>query len=345
MSKSGIFLNNNINSLFDSATESNTKLPSWISIVDNANNTELSASSTMNNMVGGSVGGSFSATSTMNNMVGGSYSATSTVNNMFGGSKGGSFSAASSEKDVNKLISMLTSESSVNNNAMSETSTVSLENQLRDILNQNGGSKKSHKQSGGSNVNVNDVKSFFTSLKSQGVNVDVKLNNKTMSDFFGMAEETTTELGSVHMAAAESSTSDVALSELVGGKAARKGKKASKKSSKKASKKSSKKASKKASKKSSKKGSKKGSKKSSKKGSKSSQDGGDNPGFRAFLDLKKHIATKLGVSNSPKVGKVAGAVQKDMKEKHPGKGAVEIAKLGMEHFDKNMEHYKQMLPK
>ena len=98
---------------------------------------------------------------------------------------------------------------------------------------------------------------------------------------------------------------------------------------------------------------KRGSKKSSKKGKKGSkkqeesseQGGGDNPGFRAFLDLKKHIATKLGVSNSPKVGKVAGAVQKDMKEKHPGKNAVEIAKLGMEHFDQNMDHYKQMLPK
>ena len=69
-----------------------------------------------------------------------------------------------------------------------------------------------------------------------------------------------------------------------------------------------------------------------------------NPGFTAFLNLKKYIATKLRVSNSPKVGKVAGAVQKDMKEKYPGKDNIEIAKLGMEHFDNNMNHYKQMLP-
>ena len=71
---------------------------------------------------------------------------------------------------------------------------------------------------------------------------------------------------------------------------------------------------------------------------------GSNPNFTAFLDLKKHIATKLGVSNGPKVGKVAGAVQRDMKEKFPSLSSVEISKKGMEHFDKNMDHYKQMLP-
>ena len=67
-------------------------------------------------------------------------------------------------------------------------------------------------------------------------------------------------------------------------------------------------------------------------------------GFAAFIYLKKHIATKLGVSNGPKVGKVAGAVQRDMKEKFPGLSSVKISKKGMEHFDNNMDHYKQMLP-
>jgi hypothetical protein len=73
-------------------------------------------------------------------------------------------------------------------------------------------------------------------------------------------------------------------------------------------------------------------------------DGGVNPGFQAFLDLKKHVAEKLGISNGPAAAKVAGAVQKDMKEKHPDKDAVTIAKEGMKHFDANMAHYKQMLP-
>ena len=75
------------------------------------------------------------------------------------------------------------------------------------------------------------------------------------------------------------------------------------------------------------------------------QEAGTNPGFQAFLDLKKYIAGKLGISNGPQAAKVAGAVQKDMKEKHPELDAVKIAEAGRKHFDANMEHYKQMLPK
>ncbi len=70
-----------------------------------------------------------------------------------------------------------------------------------------------------------------------------------------------------------------------------------------------------------------------------------NPGFQAFLDLKKYIAEKLGVSNGPVAAKVAGIVQKDMKDKHPGMDAVSLAAEGRKHFDKNMDHYKQMIPK
>ena len=70
-----------------------------------------------------------------------------------------------------------------------------------------------------------------------------------------------------------------------------------------------------------------------------------NPGFQAFLDLKKYIATKLGISNGPKAAKVAGAVQKEMKEKYPNLDAVKISEKGREHFDKNMDYFKQMMPK
>lgn len=320
-----IFLNDNINSLFENVTESSVQLPRWISIVDKAADTEMAYSATSSAMMSTMMqkGGDFSATSydsSVKQRGGGMYSATSSANMSAINMKGGAMSATSSEQDVNKLISMLTSESSTvdNINGQSETSTVSLENQLRDILSMEGGKKKKKsKQKGGNGeLSADEVKRFFTSLKEQGVNVDVKLNNKSMSDFFHMADNTTTELASIKENL--SSTSDVPV-ELVGGKkSSKKGKKGSKKG-------------------------KKGSKKQEE--DESTQDGGDNPGFRAFLDLKKHIATKLGVSNSPKVGKVAGAVQKDMKEKHPGKNAVDIAKLGMEHFDKNMDHYKQMLPK
>jgi len=302
-------------------------------------------------------------TSSASVQLGGKYSATSNV---------------SSTKDVNKLISMLTSDSSsLKLNNASETSTVSLENQLREILEKEGGGKKkkSKSQKGGSeDISIEKIKNFFTTLKSQGVNVDVKLNNKTMTDFFGGAENTTTEIPNqknligAHLdpqgkAGSETSSlvpqnylasetssdmpqnylgsetssavpqnylgsetssampqnntvSDTSDSNLVGG--ARKGKKASKKSSKKSSKKASKKSSKK-------------------------MDGGINPGFQAFLDLKKHVATKLGISNGPKAAKVAGAVQKEMKEKHPDLDAVKIAEEGRKHFDKNVDHFKQML--
>jgi hypothetical protein len=305
---SNIFLKEDFESIFNSPTESNVSLPKWIKIVDIASNQTNSI------------------TSSALVQQGGAYSATSNV---------------SSPKDVNKLISMLTSDSSsAKLNAASETTTASLENQLRQILEkEGGGKKKSRKQKGGFD-DIENVKSFFTTLKSQGVNVDVKLNNKTMSEFFGGADNTTTEIpfqgnliGSdtssvVPQSYNGSSTSSedprilssatssyipqnnelsetsINQEELVGG--GKKGKKSSKKSSKK-------------------------------------MDGGVNPGFQAFLDLKKHVATKLGISNGPQAAKVAGAVQKEMKEKHPDLNAVKIAEEGRKHFDKNVDHFKQML--
>lgn len=306
---SNIFLKTDLDGIFNATTESNISLPKWINIIDDSKQPINSA------------------TSSASVQLGGNFSATSNV---------------SSAKDVNKLISMLTSDSSSHNlNAASETSTVSLENQLREILEKEGGAKnkRSKSQKGGSDVSIDSIKQFFTTLKSQGVNVDVKLNNKTMSEFFGGAESTTTEIPQPQLIGSETSsyvpqnneistTSEDNKPALVGG--AKKGKKSSKKSSKK----------------SMKGGSQDdlqvGGKKSSKKLSKK-MDGGNNPGFKAFLDLKKHVATKLGISNGPQAAKVAGAVQKEMKEKHPTLDAVKIAEEGRKHFDKNVDHYKQML--
>lgn len=285
---SNIFLKNELNNIFDTITESNVSLPQWINVVEKANQTE-------------------DKTSTAQVQQGGNFSATS--------------ANSSTAQDVNKLISMLTTESSSYANTLSQTSTESLEEQLRNILNQDGGAKKkSKKQKGGNEgeVKVDDVKKFFMSLKSQGVNVDVKLNNQTMSEFFGLAQNTTTDMPK--LSEVSSDTSSINIQDIIGTDNQSGGAK-KKKSSNKAS------------------------KKSSKKGSKKSMDGGVNPGFQAFLDLKKHIAEKLGISNGPQAAKVAGAVQKDMKEKHPDKDAVTIAQEGMKHFDANMEHYKQMLPK
>lgn len=307
---SNIFLKNELNNIFDSATESNVSLPKWINVIDLANKTNNNTTSS----AFGQQGGSFSATSSAFGQQGGAFSATSAF-----GQQGGN----AEERDVNKLISMLTSDSSSSAGILSQTTTQSLEDQLRVILNQDGGAKKkkSKKQRGGDDsinkdVQVEDIKKFFMNLKSQGVAVDVKLNNQSMSDFFGLVQNTTTEMND------DSATSSVNIQSILGDNIQQGGakKKSAKKSSKKASKKSSKKATK-------------------------DIDGGTNPGFQAFLDLKKHIAEKLGISNGPKAAKVAGAVQKDMKEKFPGKDAVSIAEEGRKHFDANMNHYKQMIPK
>ena len=280
----------------------------------------LSATSSAVNMVGG---GNFSATSSVIRGGAGSLSATSSVMNIVGGANGGSILSATSSNlptfsnksiqnsshtgstAVKKLISMLTTESD-----KSETSTASLEQQLRNILKQDGGATSgATNHTTNNNVSINQVKGFFNNLKKQGVNVNVKLNDRTLSDFFGQINETTTE-----------------LPKLVGGAGS---KKSSRKSSKKSSKKSSRKSSKKSSKKSSRKSSKKSSRKSSMRGGakkaskKSSKGGADHKEkFKMAMGLAKHIKTKYttmkhtaAVANAWKVIKELEANNKDVTDK------------------------------
>jgi hypothetical protein len=193
--------------------------------------------------------------------------------------------------DANKLVSMLTTDT---NNVISETTTETLEAQLREILNLNGSKKQVNKQNGGSinkavtkvnNTNVEDINNFFTNLKSQGVNVNVKLNDQSLSDFFNLAQNTTTEI------------SEIRIKNITGG---------AKKKSKKV----------------------------------ETYDGGANAGFQAFLDFKKHVATKLKISNGPSAAKIAGSINAEMKKKHENLAAVEIAKKNTEYFDKNIDKIK-----
>jgi len=336
---SNVFLKSDLNDIFDTITESNLSLPNWINIVDVANKTNKSTkSSHSNHSVTSSAavnqaGGGYSATSyAVLNQAGGGYSATSTNTN--------------STRDVNKLISMLTSESSTNFNGMSETSTVTLENQLRDILKQDGGkNKQKSNQRGGDpppnplpeketdyfgfrggnggdkDISVNDVKMFFNNFKVNNKNVNVKINDQNMSEFFNtnnvnnQLDNTTTDINSIIGGSETNETSTVddkqlnnvqysetSLSEQNGG----------------------------------------GKRKSSNK----EINGGKPPnaGFQAFLDLKKHIAQKLEISNGPGAANVAGKVQSDMKEKFAGADAVTIAAEGRKHFDKNVDHYKKFIP-
>jgi hypothetical protein len=412
---SNVFLKSDLNDIFDTITESNLSLPNWINIVDVANKTNKSTKISHSN---------HSVTSSAAvNQAGGGYSATSASNlktsSAFVGQLGGGYSATStntnSTRDVNKLISMLTSESSTNFNGMSETSTITLENQLRDILKQDGGKNKKLDQRGGTgtgeykysgfgggtgtdeykysgfgggtgtgeykysgfrggsggteyygfggatggtsrtgennysrfrggsggsggpggteyygfgggnggdkDISVNDVKMFFNNFKVNNKNVNVKINDQNMSEFFNtnnvnnQLDNTTTDINSIIGGSETNETSTVddkqlnnvqysetSLSEQNGG-----GKQ--KKSNKEI-------------------------------------NGGKPPnaGFQAFLDLKKHIAQKLEISNGPGAAKVAGKVQSDMKEKFAGADAVTIAAEGRKHFDKNVDHYKKFIP-
>lgn len=233
------------------ATETEIDLPQYINIVN------------QNQSGGGDNSDSspvLSLTSTNAGMIGGNFSATS-VSNMVGGNA--NFSATSDNKpttqNINELVSMLTSES---DNALSQTDTEQLESQLKGIL--KGGARNNY--SSGS-VGPMEVKSFFRNLKSQGVDVRLKLNSQSFDEFFGLNSTETFDM-----------------------------------------------------------------------------EGGNNPGFKAFLDLKKHIAEKLGVSNGPIAAKVAGAVQRETKEENPDvKDGVKIAELAKEKFNKNMEKYKKMI--
>ena len=69
---------------------------------------------------------------------------------------------------------------------------------------------------------------------------------------------------------------------------------------------------------------------------------GMSDGFKAFLDLKKYVATKLNMANGPEAGKIAGAVQREAKSLFPKEDGQKISKEAMKLFDKNMEKYKKL---
>jgi hypothetical protein len=157
---SNVFLKNDLNGILDTITESNMSLPSRINIVDIANKSSKSTNLDKTN---------YSVTSSaVVNQAGGGYSATSTNSN--------------SIRDVNKLISMLTSESSTN--SMSETSSVTLENKNSNSNKNKQRNNYGFRGGGHNNISVNDVKTFFKNFKVNNKNVNVKINDQNMSEFF-----------------------------------------------------------------------------------------------------------------------------------------------------------------
>jgi hypothetical protein len=369
MSKKSIF--NDIDSVFNTSTESEMKLPKFLTYkkYNNTNSNNTNTNSKSNQQGGSNIfsatssefnqqgGGNnvFSETSDFNQRGGGgggnsnTFSETSDFSQQGGGHGGNTFSVTSSdifqkggkkredelEDNINHLISMITSEKMDDNYIVdkSETSTSNLESQLHNIL--TGGAKKkktksksksnhksnktykthnasdihedydnkvfekSLKHQKGGGAQVEDIRNFFVNLKSQGVNVDIKLDNKTFSDYFNMGD-TTTELvggnnmlGNIGISSETSSENNIINNQMGGAKRP------------------------------------------------------PNPGFLGYGELKKLIAETYKIPNGAGlVQKITSAVKTDAeKELGETKSKEEFYKKAKDFFIKNKERYKKMLGK
>jgi hypothetical protein len=167
---SGIFLKSEFKDLFNNNENSETATVSRVLNkyvkVDNEN---YIASTTVNEDGNMSLrGNDLSATSPMDaHNDANNFSATSS---MLAPTVGGSsFMSGGANEDVDSLVGMLTSES--------DTQTEQLETKLKGLLNNNvGGSSKVD--------DLSNVKHFFQKLKNDGVKVDLKLDDLTLSEFF-----------------------------------------------------------------------------------------------------------------------------------------------------------------
>ena len=210
---------------------------------------------------------------------------------------------------------------------------------------QNGGNDSTDK-----NISILEVKKFFKDLKSKGINVDVKLDDKTFSEFFDMAATTT----NINNTVSPTSTQNILNNKVIGIGSDKLFSATSLDNMSVINKKQT------------------GGKKydiisatstenilnnkvrttyTDQQFSVTSQNHidtvlqlggkGPNPGFEAFLKLKKHVANKLNMPNGPAAGKIAGAVQRDAKSKYPDYDSLKISTEAIRMFDKNMELYKK----
>ena len=232
-------------------------------------------------------------------------------------------------------------------------STVALENKLQDLFDnaskkiQDGGKKRGRTAKKTINVMESSLeqkkkKSKKSSKKRSSKKLKRKVSKKSSKKISKKSSKKSSKKRS-------RKTSKKSSKKMERGKR----KKCSKKSSKKGSKKSSKKSSKKRSRKTSKKSSKKiegGKKKSSKKMNREEGDAPvekkkrkPNPAFAAasaaFRQLLDYVLKKVSVSRKEAM-KIAGKVNKSVKEKFPTLSPDERAKKAMELFDKNQDLYK-----
>jgi hypothetical protein len=135
------FSENDLNLFEISQTESSTNRLSNLKIINNKPSyTNLSVTSSVmpNNSATSEINNNSVTSSAMpNNLI--YQTTTSTMNQLGGTYNKKQYSETSINSDVNNLVSMLTSESHMSTINNSFTSTPALENKLRNLLNQNGG--------------------------------------------------------------------------------------------------------------------------------------------------------------------------------------------------------------
>jgi len=75
------------------------------------------------------------------------------------------------------------------------------------------------------------------------------------------------------------------------------------------------------------------------------QEGGDNPALVAFREISSIVSKKLGISNGPPCKKIAGQLQRDVKEENPDIELDKLVEAAEKHLEKNLSKYEKMVQK
>ncbi len=67
------------------------------------------------------------------------------------------------------------------------------------------------------------------------------------------------------------------------------------------------------------------------------------PGLKVFAKICKYVSEKLSIPNGPKVKKIAGKLQRDIKEKNPNIDLNDLFETSKKHFNNNISTYKKLL--
>ena len=73
------------------------------------------------------------------------------------------------------------------------------------------------------------------------------------------------------------------------------------------------------------------------------QEGGNNPALIAFREISKMVSEELDISNGPNCKKIAGQLQRDLKEKIPDITHDKLVAAAKKHLLSNMDKYKKMV--